>query len=194
MPQIFHPSTNTISRVSIAAAVLALTAFALVGGALQRSPYLTEVGVPREQPIPFSHKHHVSGIGIDCRYCHTSVEESSFAGIPPTKTCMNCHSQIWADSPYLEPVRESWRTGNPIKWTRVYDLPDFVYFNHSIHVNKGVGCSTCHGRVDLMPLTYQAASLQMEWCLQCHRQPEMFIRPKSQVFQMDWPPTEWAQS
>src|SRR5438552_1657357 len=121
MPQIFYPSTNTISRVSIAAAVLALTAFALVGGALQRSPYLTEVGVPREQPIPFSHKHHVAGLGIDCRYCHTSVEESSFAGIPPTETCMNCHREIWKDSPMLEAVRESYRSGRPLEWIRVHD-------------------------------------------------------------------------
>src|SRR5438552_4644527 len=144
MPQIFYPSTNTIWRVSIAAAVLALTAFALVGGALQRSPYLTEVGVPRVQPIPFSHKHHVAGLGIDCRYCHTSVEESSFAGMPPTKTCMNCHQEIWFGSATLEPVRDSFRTGESIAWQKIHNLPEFVYFDHSIHVNKGVGCVECH--------------------------------------------------
>jgi len=188
MPQIFYPSTNTISRVSIAAAVLALTAFALVGGALQRSPYLTEVGVPREQPIPFSHKHHVAGLGIDCRYCHTSVEESSFAGIPPTETCMNCHREIWKDSPMLEAVRESYRSGRPLEWIRVHDLPDFVYFDHSIHVAKGVGCASCHGRVDDMPLTWRVATLQMDWCLDCHRQPERYVRPRERVFDMAWQP------
>jgi hypothetical protein len=124
--------------------------------------------------------------GIDCRYCHTTVETSATAGIPSTKTCMNCHSQIWSDSPYLEPVRESWRTGKPIKWTRVHDLPDFAYFNHSIHVNKGVGCSTCHGNVAEMPAIYQVASLQMEWCLQCHRQPEKYLRDPKDIYNMTW--------
>jgi hypothetical protein len=155
---------------------------------LTKSPYNTQAYTPREQPVQFSHKHHVGDDGIDCRYCHTSVEKSAFAGIPPTKTCMNCHSQLFADSPYLEPVRESWRTGKPIEWVRVHDLPDFAYFNHAIHVNKGVGCSTCHGRVDLMPLTFQVASLQMQWCLECHREPERFLRPKDQIFNMQWEP------
>jgi hypothetical protein len=142
----------------------------------------------RSQPVPFSHKHHVSGIGIDCRYCHVGVEENAFAGLPTTAICMNCHAQIWADSPMLEPVRQSFRTGQPLHWTRVHDLPDFVYFNHSIHVRKGVGCVTCHGRVDQMPLMRQAESLQMEWCLECHRNPQRFIRPVENVFQMDWGP------
>jgi hypothetical protein len=136
--------------------------------------------------VQFSHQHHVGGIGIDCRYCHTSVETSASAGIPPTKTCMNCHSQIWLSSPYLEPVRESWKTNKPLQWNRVHDLPDFAYFNHSIHVAKGVGCSTCHGRVDRMPLMWQNASLQMEWCLECHRNPENYVRPKEKVFDMEW--------
>ena len=140
--------------------------------------YATRATEAREQPVPFSHEHHVGGLGIDCRYCHTSVETSAFAGIPPTKTCMNCHSQIWSTSPTLEPVRASFRTGQSIQWTRVHDLPDFVYFNHSIHVNKGVGCDTCHGRVDQMPLTWQENSLQMEWCLDCHRNPEKYVRPR----------------
>ena len=141
-----------------------------------------------EQPVPFSHAHHVGGLGIDCRYCHTTVETSSFANIPPTKTCMNCHSQIWSTSPTLEPVRASFRTGESIRWTRVYDLPDFVYFNHSIHVNKGVGCESCHGRVDQMPLTWQENSLQMEWCLDCHRNP----REVSAAARVRSPP--WATS
>jgi hypothetical protein len=151
---------------------------------IQRSPYTTYAGVARPQPVPFSHQHHVGGLGIDCRYCHTSVEVSSFAGIPPTKTCMNCHSQIWSNAPQLEPVRESFRSGQSLVWTRVNDLPDFVYFNHSIHIAKGVGCNTCHGPVDRMPLMYNQASLQMEWCLDCHRAPEKYLRPREQVFNM----------
>lgn len=188
MPQIFHRSTNTLSRLSIFGAVFILAVLAWVLMQINRSEYVTQANIVRVQPVQFSHEHHVSGLGIDCRYCHTTVEESSFAGIPPTKTCMNCHSQIWANSPYLEPVRESWRTGRAIQWTRVHNLADFVYFNHSIHVNKGIGCVTCHGRVDQMPLTWQEKSLQMEWCLECHRQPERFIRPREYVFSMDWQP------
>ena len=171
MSQIFHRSTNTISRVSIFGAVFFIAGLLLLFAAINRSPWVTEARVAREQPLQFSHERHVAGNGIDCRYCHTSVEESSFAGIPPTKTCMNCHSQIFANSPFLDPVRESFRTGKSIQWTRVHDLPDFVYFNHSIHVYKGVGCTTCHGQVDRMPLMWQDKSLQMEWCLDCHRNP-----------------------
>lgn len=188
MSQIFHPSTNTISKVSIFGAVFWLGGLAWVLSELNRSSYATDVNVPLEQPVPFSHRHHVSGIGIDCRYCHTSVEDSSFAGLPATETCMSCHSQIWADSPMLEPVRASFRTGQSLRWTRVNDLPEFVYFNHSIHVNKGVGCATCHGRVDQMPLTWRQNSLYMEWCLECHRQPERFVRPREEVFNMEWTP------
>ncbi len=150
----------------------------------QRSPYVTYAGIARPQPAPFSHQHHVAALGIDCRYCHTSVETSSFAGIPPTKTCMNCHSQIWTSAPLLEPVRESFRTGKSLVWNRVNDLPDFVYFDHSIHINKGVGCNSCHGPVDRMPLMFNYASLQMEWCIECHRAPEKNLRPREQVFNM----------
>ena len=182
MPQIFHRSANTIARVSIFGALFAVAGLLVLFAAVNRSPWVTDARVAREQPIQFSHERHVGGNGIDCRYCHTSVEESSFAGIPPTRTCMNCHSQIFANSPFLEPVRESLRTGRSIQWNRVHDLPDFVYFDHSAHVNKGVGCSTCHGRVDQMPLMWQEASLQMEWCLECHRRPERFLRPKAEVF------------
>jgi len=156
--------------------------------AINRSSYVTEVGVARDQPVQFSHKHHVSDDGIDCRYCHTSVEQSSFAGIPSTKICMSCHTQIWAESPILEPVRESSRTGKSLEWTRVNNLPGFVYFDHSIHVHKGVGCTTCHGRVDQMPLMWREHTLYMEWCLECHRNPERFVRPRDQVFNMDWQP------
>ncbi len=190
MAQIFHPSFNTISRVSIFGAVFIAAALGKICMDIYRSPYFTQVNVVREQPVPFSHKHHVEGLGIDCRYCHTSVEKTSFAGIPPTKTCMNCHSQIWSDSPMLEPVRQSFKTDKSIEWTRVHDLPDFVYFDHSIHVAKGVACVTCHGQIDKMPLTSRANTLRMEWCLECHRNPEKFVRPKDQVFNMEWVPAE----
>jgi hypothetical protein len=190
MAQIFHPSTNTIAKVSIFGGVFILAGISLLVLAFVRSSYATGVGVFVEQPVPFSHEHHVSGLGIDCRYCHTSVEDSSFAGIPPTETCMTCHSQIWTNAAVLEPVRESFRTGRPIEWIKVYNLPDFVYFNHSIHVAKGVGCETCHGRVDKMALTYKANSLYMEWCLECHRHPENFVRPKEAVFTMGYQPGE----
>jgi hypothetical protein len=188
MSQIFHPSTNTLSKVSIFGAVFFLIGAIFVVDEINRSPYVTQVTVARQQPVPFSHKHHVAGIGIDCRYCHTSVETSSFAGIPPTETCMSCHSQIWADSPILEPVRASFRSGQSLEWTRVHDLPGFVYFNHSIHVTKGVGCATCHGRVDLMPLMWKETTLHMEWCLDCHREPEKYVRPREEVFRMDYQP------
>ena len=182
--QIFHRSTNTISRATIYGAIFVVAALFWAAAEIQRSPYVTYAGVARPQPAPFSHQHHVAGLGIDCRYCHTSVETSSFAGIPPTKTCMNCHSQIWTNAQMLEPVRESLRSGKSLVWNRVNDLPDFVYFNHSIHINKGVGCNTCHGPVDRMPLMYNYASLQMEWCLECHRAPEKYLRPRDEVFNM----------
>jgi Cytochrome c7 and related cytochrome c len=184
MPQIFHRSANTFSRATIFGAVFVIAALGWVAMEVQRSPYVTDAGVRKPQPVPFSHQHHVSGLGIDCRYCHTSVENSSFAGIPPTKTCMNCHSQIWTNAALLEPVRASYRSGESLQWTRVNQLPDFVFFNHSIHVNKGVGCNTCHGPVDQMPLMYQEASLQMEWCLDCHRDPGKNLRPRGEVFNM----------
>ena len=186
MPQVFPRSANTICKASII--VLVLLVIGLFGPlfALARSSWVTGISVTRQQPLQFSHERHVASNGIDCRYCHTSVETSSFAGIPPTKTCMNCHSQIWSTSEYLAPVRTSFQNGTPLEWIRVHDLPDFVYFDHSVHVSKGVGCSTCHGRVDLMPLVRQEASLQMDWCLDCHRNPERYVRPRSEVFRMDY--------
>ncbi len=190
MAQIFHRSTNTFSRLSIYGAVFVLGFLTWAFAELDRGSYETREHDPREQPIPFSHEHHVGGLGIDCRYCHTSVETSSFAGIPPTKICMNCHSQIWSTSPTLEPVRASFRTGVSIQWTRVNDLPDYVYFNHSIHVAKGIGCESCHGRVDRMALTWQENSLQMDWCLDCHRDPAKHIRPRSAITEMGYQPAE----
>ncbi|HEX6881421.1 MAG TPA: cytochrome c3 family protein [Terriglobales bacterium] len=201
MAQVFHRSTNTIARASILATILLVAGVLWTALEMTRSPYTTYAGVAKAQPVPFSHQHHVAGLGIDCRYCHTSVENSSFAGIPPTKTCMNCHSQIWTNAPMLEPVRESYRTGKSLVWTRLNDLPDFVYFDHSIHINKGVGCNSCHGPVNKMPLMYAEASLQMEWCLNCHRAPEKFLRPhkvagkpnEDQVFNMDYQQPTAAQ-
>ena len=190
MAQIFHPSTNTISRVSIFGGIILVCVIVAALAAINRSSYVTGVGVARLQPVPFSHKHHISDVGIDCRYCHTSVEESAFAGVPATQICMNCHSQIWADSAMLEPVRASARAGTSLEWTRVHNLPGFVYFDHSIHVKKGVGCATCHGRVDGMPLMRRENSLYMEWCLDCHREPERFVRPREFVFSVDWQPPE----
>src|SRR5213078_801597 len=194
MAQIFHRSANTLSRVTIFGAVFIVAFVLWVIGGIVRSPAGTDQGIEREQPVPFSHQHHVAGLGIDCRYCHSSVENSSFAGIPPTHTCMSCHSQVWTEAPMLAPVRQSLATGRPLEWNRVNQVPDFVFFNHSIHVQKGIGCSTCHGEVDQMPLTWKAHSLYMRWCMDCHEAPEKQIRPKDQIYQMDWqPPPDQAK-
>jgi hypothetical protein len=188
MSQIFRPSANTLSKLSLFGVLSAVAGLILVAMVLGRSSYVTRANEFVEQPIQFSHLHHVKDDGIDCRYCHTSVESSTFAGIPPTKTCMNCHSQLFNTAPILEPVRASFRNDTPIRWVRVHDLPDFVYFNHSIHVKKGVGCETCHGRVDEMPLMRQQNTLQMQWCLDCHRAPEQFVRPRSEITTMGYQP------
>jgi hypothetical protein len=186
MSQLFHRTTNIYSRLSIVAALVFITFLGGVVFFLYLSGYHTGQNEFVQQPIQFSHAHHAGGMGIDCRYCHTSVEESSFANIPPTKTCMNCHSQLWTNAPILEPVRASFREDKPLEWVRVNDLPDFVYFNHGIHVRKGVGCATCHGQVDRMPLMFQKATLFMTWCLDCHRNPAPNLRPRDQVFNMSW--------
>jgi hypothetical protein len=192
MPQFFPPSANQYARTSLIFLVVLLGTLGLTAYKLQSSPWVTREGLRPEQPVPFSHQHHVSGLGIDCRFCHTSVETSGFAGIPPTKTCMNCHSQIWTGAPLLEPVRSSFKNDKSLVWTRVHDLPDFVYFSHEIHINKGVGCKTCHGPIDEMPLTFQNASLQMEWCLDCHRNTVKNLRPREEVFNMTYQqPSRW---
>ncbi len=188
MAQLFSKSANDLVKPSLLALVLILAGLGYVILALGTSSLITDTGVSKHQPVPFSHKHHVGELGIDCRYCHNSVEESSFAGLPPTATCMSCHSQIWLTSPMLEPVRASYRSDQSLEWVRVNALPDFVYFNHSIHVNKGVGCTTCHGPIAEMPLTWRAATLQMNWCLDCHRQPEKYVRPREAVFSADYKP------
>lgn len=193
MAQIFPRGANYLVRASILGVLVLVGGLGAAGWFVNQSGYVTRAGLAVEQPIPFSHKHHAGELGIECRYCHTSVEVSHNAGIPATQVCMNCHRQIWADSPMLEPVRASWRTDEPIVWNKVYDLPQFVYFNHSIHVSKGIGCATCHGRVDEMNLIYQVPSLQMTWCLECHREPERFVRPRDQVYNMAYtPPADQA--
>jgi hypothetical protein len=194
MPQVFPRWTNVGSKMSIFGTLtfLALLTWACI--VYVQSSYGTNAGLSLVQPVPFSHQHHVGVLGIDCRYCHTSVEQSPFAGMPPTKTCMNCHSQMWVASEMLAPVRESYRTNKSIEWERVYNTPGFVYFAHHIHVQKGVGCSTCHGRIDQMPFTQQAPSLLMEWCLDCHRDPARQIRPREEVFNMNYqPPSDQRQ-
>ena len=181
---------NWVARLSIVGGVV-------VGGSLlgillniNRLDYVSDVNNPKEQPIPFSHKHHITGIGIDCRYCHTTVEETAFAGIPSTETCMTCHSMLWEEAPILEPVRASFRNNEPLQWTRIHDLPDFVYFKHDIHISQGIGCQSCHGQVDQMPLMMKANTLNMEWCLECHRDPAQHIRPRAEVFNMTWRPVD----
>ena len=190
MPQLFHPSTNTLAKVSLLLLLLGGGGALLLANAYNRAPWSSQKSIIRGQPVMFSHKHHVTDVGLDCRYCHNQVENSASAGIPPTHTCMTCHSQVWSDADMLEPVRASYRENVPLQWTRVHDLPDFVYFNHSIHVAKGVGCSTCHGPVDQMPLMWRDATLHMSWCLDCHRSPAKNLRPQEEIFNMDWQPGE----
>lgn len=184
MTQLFKPKDNDIFRAVIVGTFVLLIVALMYSDLLQGSSYLTRKGTDVEQPIPFSHKHHVGGLGIDCRFCHTSVEKSSYAGIPSTEICMKCHREIWKDSPVLEPVRRSFRTGKPLVWNRVHNLPDFVYFNHSIHVHKGISCLTCHGQVDRMSLMHKEHTLYMSWCLNCHQHPGNYIGPVNKVFDM----------
>jgi Cytochrome c7 and related cytochrome c/Class III cytochrome C family len=195
MAQLFSPRANVHARVIIVGAVILTCCSGWITWEVYWSPYSTSVDIPLSQPVPFSHKHHVGDDGIDCRYCHTSVEKSSYAGLPSTDTCMTCHSQIWTDAPALQPVRASLANNRPLQWNRVHDLPDYVYFNHSIHVAKGIGCSSCHGRIDQMPLTRKTQTLYMRWCLDCHRQPQKFIRPRDKIYDMAWqsPPEQGEQ-
>jgi len=188
MAQLFHRSANSLAKVSIAGAGILAGTILIAAYSLDRGSYTTDVAVVKDQPVPFSHKHHITDDGIDCRYCHTSVETSAFAGLPATEICMSCHSQIWSNAAILEPVRASFRTGESLSWTRVHDLPEFVYFNHSIHINKGIGCASCHGRVDQMPLMFKVNTLYMNWCLECHRDPWKYVRPREQVFNMAYEP------
>jgi hypothetical protein len=188
LPQIFGPRADAYTRWLFLGVVLGAI-FVVVGGALWlRSSFVTDTGRPIAQVVPFSHAHHVGALGIDCRYCHTSVETSAFAGLPATEVCMTCHSQIWTNAAMLAPVRKSFASGQPLAWNRVNSVGDFVYFNHAIHVNKGVACVTCHGQVDRMPLMQRENPMQMEWCLGCHRNPAPNLRPKDAVFDPEWKP------
>jgi hypothetical protein len=186
--QIFRPGADTIARSSLIAIAVLPFAFAAACYAIALSPHMTDEGIVVTQPVPFSHQHHVGGLGLDCRYCHNDVETSAVAAVPPTETCMTCHSQIWTNAAILEPVRQSLASGTPLRWRRVNQLPDYVYFDHSVHIAKGVGCTTCHGDIEHMPLMRQAAALTMEWCLDCHRDPAPNLRALAEVFATDWRP------
>lgn len=175
MPQIFKPAANYIARGSLILGLLAPLIVGYAVAAISRSPANTKLQVPINQPVPFSHQHHVWELGIDCRYCHTAVETSAEAGFPATETCMSCHSQIWTNSPLLEPIRKSLETNTPIKWNKVNKVPEFVYFNHSIHITRGISCNTCHGPMQQQHITYKGNAFQMQWCLQCHRAPERYL-------------------
>ena len=186
MPAVFGRRANLVVKLVLLMAVAVGALLVLGPWVLTRIDYVTGRNFVRAQPVPFSHKHHVSGLGLDCRYCHTTVEVSATAGFPPTHTCMTCHSQIWTNAAILAPVRQSFAEQRPLRWTRVNRLPDYVFFDHSIHVAKGVGCTTCHGPIGDMPLTWKGATLQMSWCLDCHRDPAPNLRPLDQVFNPEW--------
>ncbi len=185
MAQLFTPRENLLAKIGVILLIAVPTVIGLFAWEWTLS-YRSGVRMAVQQPVPFSHAHHVGGLGIDCRYCHTSVEVSSFAGLPPSEICMNCHAQIWTNAAMLAPVRQSWANNRPIRWQRVNRLADFVYFNHSIHIAEGIGCESCHGRVDRMPLMWKAQNLYMSFCLDCHRHPEKFVRPREEVFSMVW--------
>jgi hypothetical protein len=187
MTQIFSPGADTWLRLFLVGGLAALSGGLVVVVAFARSDFYTGAHIhPTAQPVPFSHKHHVGGLGIDCRYCHTSVADGPHAGLPPTHTCMTCHSQLWTNAAMLAPVRHSLADNKPLVWHRVARLPDYVYFRHDVHIAKGVGCVTCHGRVDRMPLTYQAIPFKMEFCVDCHRDPAPRLRPRDVITDMDW--------
>ena len=186
MPQLFRPYADSVARIVLISIVV--VPFLAIGVAywVMRSNYITDQAITLNQPVPFSHVHHVGDFGLDCRYCHTGVETSPIAGVPPTHVCMTCHAQLYTQTAMLAPVRESLTDDRPIHWNKVNKLPDYVYFDHSIHIAKGVGCSTCHGAVDHMPLMRQAAPLTMGWCLNCHRDPTPYLRPQAAVFDPEW--------
>ncbi|HXW53376.1 MAG TPA: cytochrome c3 family protein [Myxococcota bacterium] len=186
MPQLFKRRHNALAKLSLIALVLLPTVIFVVLSYYKWSPFETEVGVALSQPVPFSHKHHVFELGIDCRFCHSLVEDFSGAGMPPSKTCMTCHSQIWHGAPMLKPVRDSFKAHEPIGWNQVYRIPKYVYFDHSIHVQKGIGCSSCHGEIDRMPLTEKDRTFYMRDCLSCHREPEKFLRPRDKIFNAEY--------
>jgi hypothetical protein len=188
MAPLFKPGMDSRLRAGIAALLGLPVALVVLLLFLAQSPLGRGSLEPRQQPVQFDHRHHVGDEGIDCRYCHDNAWTSPYAGVPPTSRCMGCHAQIWNESPRLAPVRASFFEDSPIPWRRVHKLPDFVYFNHSIHVNKGVGCVECHGRVDTMPAVLQVQPLTMGWCLECHRDPAPHLRPLSEITNLAWRP------
>lgn len=183
---IFTPSADTWLRFAMLGAGLVAAFGVFWWWAAPRTDWWDRKGFVIPQPVPFSHEHHVAGLGIDCLMCHSTVLAGANAGLPPTHTCMTCHSQIWTNAALLAPVRQSFASGTPIRWNRVYNLPDYVYFDHSIHVAKGVGCESCHGQVDRMPLMQKAVTLSMGFCLACHRDPGPNLRPQSEIFNTEW--------
>jgi hypothetical protein len=191
MPQIFTPTADTWLRALAAVAAVGVVGLSLFGAGFARSDWLTREGYPQTQPVPFSHKHHVGDLGIDCRYCHSDVEVGRYAGLPSSHVCMTCHSQLWTGAAVLAPERASFAEGRPVAWTRVAALPEYVYFDHHIHISRGVPCVECHGRIDRMPLTWRAKALEMRFCLDCHRNPAPRLRPPDQVTRMDW--TGWRE-
>jgi hypothetical protein len=191
MAQLFSPNANTYATVSLIAGALVPFSLFYFGSSITRSPYNTGVSVPLDQPIPFSHKHHAFELGIDCRFCHTGVETGPVAGLPTTEVCMTCHSQVWTNSPLLKPIRDSWETGTPISWVKVNRVPDFVYFDHSIHIARGLNCNTCHGPLQDMQITSKGKAFHMQWCVDCHNSPQDFMyeyaegqEPRKQVFEL----------
>ena len=188
MAQLFRQEFGFLFRLGVIAALVLIVTGVFVWRAAMSDPIA--VNAPVEQPVPFSHKHHVGDDGIDCRYCHSSVETSAFAGIPSLSTCLTCHSQLFTDQPVLRPLIQAYEGQSALRWRRLHHLPDFAYFNHSIHVAKGVGCVSCHGQLDQMPLTWRVAPLTMQWCLDCHRSPERVLRPREEIFNLDWQPQD----
>ncbi|GJE10294.1 hypothetical protein FOHLNKBM_1327 [Methylobacterium longum] len=193
MAQLFTPGADALYRLALMTGVACLVGLPVLAAGIVRSNYVTGVGIAPAQPLPFSHKHHSGELGIQCRYCHTTVDREATAGIPPTHTCMTCHSQIWTGSEMLKPVRDSYAQDKPLEWVRLNKLPQYVYYNHSVHVTKGIGCSTCHGDVTSMQMTYRANAFEMQFCLDCHRAPEKYVRTPDQVWNMTWkPPADQA--
>ncbi len=188
MPQFFSRRWNAIGRLALYGGPVPLAALGLAAWLVVRSPGWTGVNDAVEQPVPFPHDVHAGRLGLDCRHCHAGAETEAFAGVPGPDVCMSCHSQVWTGLPALEPVRASYRSGVPLAWKRVHDLPDYSYFHHGIHTQKGVGCVSCHGRIDQMPVIRQTETLQMQWCLDCHREPEQHVRPREEVFNLAWEP------
>lgn len=185
MPQIFPRKANILPHLSLAGA-LAGGIFAIFFVWYYFSPEYTDVGYAPEQPVEYSHRLHVGELGLDCQYCHTNVKDASHSNVPATQTCMNCHSQIRTESLKLLPVRESWATGQSIEWIKVHKLPDYARFSHAVHTNNGVGCESCHGRIDQMEVVFQSEPLSMGWCLECHNSPEQYIRPNSEITTMGY--------